>query len=177
VYDSSGRAAIGYIKSVGGGESLATNIFATFNFTLPWPKSGDATIVDADSFSGSSSNAFIYKANSVTIGRLYKQSLTGTSTTGTPFLTLDFTGWTARVNLNGTSTYYTAKSVHTLIVGGSSAGQTDVTTIGVEQVRTPSATGVVITNTKGGVTYNWLVKDPAFDPNSAGTYKIYFLGD
>ena len=47
-------------------------------------------------------------------------------------------------------------------------------TVSVKQILTPSSTGVTITNTPGGSTYNWGVKDANFNYNDSSgyTYRI-----
>jgi hypothetical protein len=45
-------------------------------------------------------------------------------------------------------------------------------TFSQKQVLTPSATGVTITSTAGGTTYNWESKDSGFDYNDANGYSF-----
>ena len=49
-----------------------------------------------------------------------------------------------------------------------------VASISLKQVLTPSATGVTITSTAGGTTYNWASIESGFDYNDAKgyTYKL-----
>jgi len=73
------------------------------------------------------------------------------------------------------SVYITATGNHNLwmMVTGSGNGRFD--DVFVRRVLTPSATGVTITSTKGGATFNWEAKDASFNYNDASgyTYTIY----
>jgi len=47
-------------------------------------------------------------------------------------------------------------------------------TASLKQILTPSTTGVTITSTSGGTTYNWTSEDASFNPNDAKGYTYSF---
>jgi len=60
---------------------------------------------------------------------------------------------------------------------GAVAGTARIDLITFNEVLTPSATGVTITSTKGGATFNWEAKDASFNYNDSSnyTYTIYLV--
>jgi hypothetical protein len=88
-----------------------------------------------------------------------------------------FSGLTEMTDLNTKYRVLVGNSGDTFQVGNTSTYAAAETTGGncIQLITTPSATGVTITSTKGGSTYNWSAKDSAFIYNDASgyTYRIY----
>jgi hypothetical protein len=88
-----------------------------------------------------------------------------------------FSGLTQMTSLNTKYRTLAGNSGDTFQLGNLSAETAAETTGGscIEQVLTPSTTGVTIVSTKGGSTFNWTNKNATFNYNdTAGyTYEIY----
>lgn len=174
IRDSSGRAIQGFIDAAGTGETLSeTDLAAGWDFTSGWsPGSVGASIVDTNTFT-TIYGAGIYKNLGLGAGRLYQFIIAGTVSAGF-FRLLDFDA--AVSILNGFGTNYVVWKVTNKQVYfyNSLAATTDITTFQCKQVLTPSSTGVTIVNTKGGSTFNFALKNSAFNYNDSSgyTYEI-----
>jgi hypothetical protein len=207
VYDSSGRACLGYIKSVGGGESLSpTELLSNPSFdanTTGWtPSNGTIASIaggqvnnglEITRTSGNYQFAITYPS-APAVGKLVKFSAyVKSGTSGDDgfriYLTKPGVADYAPVKQGTSSSSWTAIPALYIVSNDASnfgavvgkwtatAGTMLFDEASVKQVLTPSSTGAVIVNSKGGATYNWLYKNAAFDPNTSGTYKVYYLGD
>lgn len=173
ITDTGGDKLIGYIKAMGLAETLDTNLFVGFDFTSGWTAS-TSTINDADTFTLAAANGGIQKVPTVIIiGTLYKASFAATVSAGTVSLRGD--GGLPVFSTNGASnTYKTAVNTTSYIynIGGGIGATNDVTTLMMQKVLTPSATGCTIVSTAGGTTYNWTSIGASFTVNEAVTYTI-----
>jgi hypothetical protein len=153
-FTSGANSAYFLAGAAGTGETLSANIFSTFNFTSGWT-TGTSTIIDADSFSSPSATGIV-KANATTTGGLYKSSATG-ATTASAMVIRDGTPVVTFATMGAAASYATSiNGVAGIYLRNSSAGTTDVTTLVVQQVLTPSATGIAATGnwTNSGITGN-----------------------
>ena len=125
----------------------------------------------------------LFRAITNTPGGLYKASMdVDSATSGTVGLLLNSGGpllILPRSNTTGTRTGYTTQTDTgaTTNIGPGVNATTAVVRVDntlIWRVLTPSATGVTITSTANGGTYNWASEDSGFNRNSATyTYAIY----
>lgn len=170
LYDSSNRVAWGYAKAAGGGEAAATDVLAGWNFTNGWTASAGATINDANTFTTTGST-FIYKnANPFTVGQLLKITFDSTQTAGTP--DMRHNAGTAIVSDGATNSYFTALAV-SLWVRSGVAATVDVNTMTAFAVTAPPVTGLTITSTPDGATYDWTAITTGFNANAITSAKIW----
>jgi len=198
VTDSGGKKLIGYIKAAGSAETYGSELlpntgFADTTNVTPYHgtlasvgggQSGNCLQVTIDT--GQSDGAGI-EAASTTSGWLLRHSVyfqEGTASSYGALFIQDGSDYTTLIiNAPWQSTwaqwiqYVTAKSagVNTVYQGLGSQTQTvfyDTATL--KQVLTPSSTGVTITSTANGTTYNWTSEESGFNRNdSVGyTYSI-----
>jgi hypothetical protein len=178
IRDSSGRAIQGFIKAAGTGETLGSDVLAGWDFTSGW-STASASIIDANSFSTPSGSGGVYKSNITTAGYLYKITYERTTTAGGSSLRFSGAGLVTSPGFIPVSTgvyyYQSITGFHSIYLSHStSVGQTDVISMKVEAVLTPSATGATIVSAKGGDIYNFASKDASFTYNDASyRYAIY----
>lgn len=139
------------VSAVGTGETLQTNIFASFNFTSGWSTS-NATIIDATNFNVTSASNYIRTNNTHTIGALYKSSF---SAIGIPNNYLRDNNGVILCARDGSNNYATALGNSTLINGNTGTGNLQVTTLVSQKVLTPSATGIYFTDPVVTGTFNY----------------------
>lgn len=179
VYDSAGKKAIGYIKAAGTGETLDNELVTNGDFDPDegWTK-GVWSIADGKAAATASSYSFLYQ-NADLAGKLIKSSVDIDSISGGPIKVCyhgTANGGTARTTTGTHAEYYTPSSSGTATIGAQT--QVNVTcsidNLSMKQVLTPSATGVTITSTPGGTTYNWASVESGFNYNdpSGYTYSI-----
>jgi hypothetical protein len=195
IKDSANKTLVGYIKAVGTGETygseLLTNagldttgafsaIGATKSIITSGCQTGNCLQVTATAAYGT---VFQDLAGTVTSGQLLLTSAYIKKGTETNSSTLEFSDinysdlppsfyvlpstWTQYTR------YYTARNTGTYHhnYGSATNGQTSIfDTASVKQVLTPSVTGVAITSTAGGPTYNWTSEDSGFNRNDASGY-------
>jgi hypothetical protein len=153
-----------------GAETLGVDALNGWNFTAGWATSS-ATIDDANSFTTAGIGS-IYKNTTITTGSLYKGTFAGASTAGGVRLT-DGLGSVAFATLAASPGYGTATHPSAM-VRNLAAGTTDVTTLKLEILTAPPATGLFLRNAPalGGA------KTPVSDTlakNTNVTYNIYTL--
>lgn len=175
MYDSSGRVAWGYGKAAGGGETLGSDLLNGWNFTIGWSPTAGVTINDADTFT-STGNGGVYRTidGYRTAGRLFRYVVSGT-TTASGFKVGESGADPAAVlvtSVNATG-YGTTNGVRDLYVRNVGAGVCDITSQTLQQVLTPPATGLTITSTPDGETYNWASITTGFDANNITKIKIW----
>jgi hypothetical protein len=181
VTDSAGASISGYIKAAGTGETLGNELIDA------WTATGYETfttvgtdITSAVNTDGSSARC--YKAiSSSLLGILGKASVGSfTLNSGTaPFLSM-FATAAITVGLSVSDpivagSWYRTFYIDTYnYIGMRRDSNTDwsASSISLKQVLTPSATGVTITSTPDGSTYNWEKKDSAFNYADASGYTI-----
>ena len=182
--DTSGYKAVGWIKAKGSAETLGDEKIDT------WVNNGydtltlDGSDIDAAIEAGTN-NALCYKDVSPTTGAMYKFVLgTLTITSGkTPTLGLCCTNSVSPastdvfLNPAATGTYYVTSSLGgtSRYVGfRNSSGEANWSASGItfKQVTAPSATGVTITSSLDGATFNWFAKHSGFLPNAASFTAI-----
>jgi len=181
IKDSVGKAIQGYIKAAGTGETLGSNLLASWTnqnyetFTSAGP--------DITSAIEATTNGDAYDTQpALNQFKLYLLSCTLTLSSGeNPQVYVgntwhSYNGGLGLTTLNaGANNLYfnaTALAFYTIIQNTSATNFS--ATFLLKQVLTPSATGVTISSTKGG-TENWESKDANFDYNdtSGYTYVIY----
>jgi hypothetical protein len=195
VTDSAGKKAIGYIKVAGTGETLSetelvTNGTFDSDITGWTPTANGGTIAwDAGTmkFTEPASLVNMYATQSTTTeaGALYKASLEikatdnnfsairlGTSAATNNIKQSAYSG-VATATVYGvaptTTTWFTA----TYAGGGTKYANQDNASF--KKVLTPSATGVTITSTPGGTTYNWASIEAGFNFNDASGYTYMLV--
>lgn len=208
ITDSTGKKAIGYIKAQGTGETLGNELVTNGVFdsnSTGWSAESSAVLTSvAEGESGNclqvkeNGAANPYAATSVAVGtgKLYKLNYSvkqGTSSTYKGYITITSYVPTVPLSINRTSTsswvaqgafYLTAKAdglpiIVLMNVAASGSGLTHLfDNVTFKQVLTPSATGVTITSSPNGSTYNWASIESGFNYNDASgyTYEISSLG-
>ena len=182
--DSAGKKATGYIKAAGSSETLSDELLDawTNSATAPfetWTVSG-TDITQAINTDDTYGVGYKDITALTPAGKLYKvvNSSYTLNSGGAPVLSLSATGYNAIITLTkGGTTYGCATSaVKYLSIDGryNPASNFALTGTSLKQVTAPSATGVTITSTPGGTTYNWASIESGFNYNdSAGyTYNI-----
>jgi hypothetical protein len=173
--DSAGKKAIGYIKSAGTGETLGEELVTNGDFDPDegWTK-GVWSIADGKAAATASSYSFLYQ-NADLAGKLIKSSVDINSiSVGAIKVCYHGTanGGTARTTTGTHAEYYTPSSSGTATIGAQT--QVNVTcsidNLSMKQVLTPSTTGVTITSTPNGSTYNWASIEAGFNYNDASGY-------
>jgi len=195
ITDSDGASISGWIKAAGTGETFPETggplndgeLLAdpTFDNSASWSiaysgqwdidvsNEGKATAISTGTNSG------IYQNPTTTSGALYKlvtvcDSLAGGNYGG--YIVGNYNS-NRYVNTVGTVAWYGTA------YGGDNTGiestglSATFTSISLKQVLTPSATGVTITSTKDGATYNWTSKAAGFNYNDAGDYTYTISGE
>ena len=179
ITDSAGKKLIGYIKAAGTGETY-NDVLAGWDFTSGWINYSKATINDANTFTTTSVGGII-KNDVFTELACYRANFTANvSSSSVRLIGYSISlGTGAGSGLSVTQpvvNFYntTAPSFTSCLLRNNAAATTDVTSLKVEQVLTPSATGVTITSTPDGSTYNWASKEAGFNYNDANgyTYQI-----
>lgn len=175
ITDSTGKKMVGYIKAAGTGETY-NDVLAGWDFTSGWATYSKATINDANTFTTTSAGGII-KNDVFTELACYRANFTANVSSGSVSL-IGYSislGTGAGSGLSVTQpvvNFYntTAPSFTTCLLRNNAAATTDVTSLKAEQVLTPSTTGVTITSTPDGTTYNWESQESGFNYNDASGY-------
>ena len=193
ITDSAGKKLIGYIKAAGTGETLGANVLTDGDMEslTGWIQIRSALSAETtDKIEGAQSGKFtltdtygyFYRQPAWSLDCLYAiDGFIKNLTIGTMGIEVGPSGdnkkqifplsvppstWTEF------SGYYTPPTSSVFVSGGyglsGNAWLTDNVTI--KQVLTPSTTGVIITSTPDGTTYNWASKESGFDYNDASGY-------
>jgi hypothetical protein len=171
ITDTTGGDKIsGIIGAMGDGEDLGANLLLGWNLTSGWSTVAGSSITDADTWATSIGNKFIFKANTLLIGALYKATYAGTASAGTSWIA-DGADLTHYIQINAGAGYFTNPSNVAFLLKNTLAATTDVTTLECQQVTGPSATGCTILAAPGGA-QNWTSKSASFMVNEAITYTI-----
>jgi len=179
--DSAGKKAVGYIKAAGTGETY-TDLLSGWDFTSGWTVQAGGAIDDSNTFTSTDVGGLRNSTDILTVGELLK--LTLASDNGNTSLNIVHASGTFSMPAvqcaNNTMKYgvvgYTATlgPCARLYVRLSDTGTSNISVLKGEKVLTPSSTGVTITSTRGGTTYNWESIETGFNYNdSAGyTYRL-----
>lgn len=181
VYNQSTGALIGmgYCSATPpAGETLDANFafLASLDFTSGWSTDGTCTINDANTFTNISSGGYVYKPLGLSLGALYKSSLSASATVGTPAMISN--GAIVTYASSGESNIYKTAPYGGIFFYNSSVvdAVTDITSASMLKVLDPPSTGVRIVSAKGGATQNWTTKGSGA-VNEAVTYKIWSVGN
>lgn len=185
IIDSAGKKAVGYIKAAGTGETYGSNLITEWTNLAGHPyetfTSSGANITSAIE-TGVDGQAYT-NYWSITKGMAMKGVINLTLNSGT----MQIYGWMLggggsyaipnQLVTNGEHSYYYSESL-----GGSSGmlyirsynASNYSATFTLKQILTPSSTGVTITSTPNGSTYNWESIETGFNYNDAAgyTYQI-----
>jgi hypothetical protein len=194
ITDSAGKRAIGWIKAAGTGETYDSNIVSNGNVesgTTGWspgPRGTGAQNADAHDGSYSygvtvnagSSDTYYGKTISPTQDGLYKVGIWAKNSSSTG-ITLQLnageaTGYkvigestaTAWAEISGLWTCDGSPYVYGYVRGSEKVGLVD--DLYLQQILTPSATGVTIVSAQGGSAYNWQSIESGFNPNDSSGY-------
>jgi hypothetical protein len=179
--DSAGKKAIGYIKAAGTGETLDSELITSWVTDTPTYETFTTSGTDISSaINDAGANGFA-KTNTLglTDGKLYTfaYNLTLNSGTAPGNYTYDgiVSGLKFAVLSSGENTRkFTANSFdisyNRVYLLNSNTATNYALTTSLKQVLTPSATGVTITSTPGGATYNWASIESGFNYNDASGY-------
>lgn len=178
IYDSSNRMLKGVLKAAGSAETLDTDLLSGFNFTSGWNKViGSETIVDSNTFTTLGIGGI--KKSILSADCLYKLSYEKSTTASASVVRIIndsnvvVPGYT---DLETGSKYATTTTNYTyLYIRNASAGTTDVTTLMVEQVTTPSSSGATIVSAKAGETFNFSYKNPSFTYPTATSTNLVII--
>lgn len=194
IFDSAKRKIGGFIKATGSEVTRGSELITSWNNVNYYGGGSvdgyetftpNANGHDIDVAINTNANGGAYTNTIGTIGCLYELVYSRTiNSGGTPVLA---SGQPNHGGLAGggnfsiaaapSGTYYrtftVAQSIY-MATNDYGEAQNFSATFALKQVLTPSATGVNITNTPGGATYNWGVKDANFNYNdtSGYTYRI-----
>ena len=175
--DSAGKKAIGYIKAAGTGETLGDELVSDTTFD----SAGDWTPDAAWSVAGGVATCV------PTVGRDLINSGGTALLAGVLYKTaLEITARTAGslwVRYPQIGLFHSSVAAHTEYICNvdttgkkpqlqslSSSFSGSITSFSVKQVLTPASTGVTITSTRGGTTYNWTSIESGFNYNDASGY-------
>ena len=140
--DGAGKNLKVLVGEAGTGETLGSNILATYGFTSGWSFL-NTTATTANSFTNTAAaTGYIYKAGFITASALYKGSLTSTQSIGGT-TKLDVGSATTAAIANGQSNIYKT-AINTTLEFSNTGGLGNVTTItavNLRQVLTPSGLG------------------------------------
>ena len=179
IKDSTGKAIKGWIKAAGSGETLGSELFPALdnpaNFT-----NVDASWTIGEGNAVSNGIGFFHKTFVVSVYALCFTSMDIVSrSNGTIYHPYSGQG-IEQAGTSGTGVktrYRTWPSTNCYIYGDGSGGGFigTLTDISLKQVLTPSSTGVTITSTKNGTTYNWESQETGFNYNDASgyTYEVF----
>ena len=179
IKDSTGKAIKGWIKAAGSGETLGSELFPALdnpaNFT-----NVDASWTIGEGNAVSNGIGFFHKTFVVSVYALCFTSMDIVSrSNGTIYHPYSGQG-IEQAGTSGTGVktrYRTWPSTNCYIYGDGSGGGFigTLTDISLKQVLTPSSTGVTITSTKNGTTYNWESQETGFNYNDARgyTYEVF----
>lgn len=190
VYDSTGKKASGYIKAAGTGETLDTELVDgwTNHAIAPFETftTSGSSITQAIN---STTQGICYKAATLTVGAVYKLVHTVSLTSGTrpAFRSGNNTNVSPSYGTLFQAASVTTTGVYRTLENGLGASQTHlgyrnetgeasnfaVADFSFKKLLTPSSTGVTITSTPGGTTYNWESIEAGFNYNDASGYSFY----
>ncbi len=175
VFDSAKLMLSGIAGAAGTGETYSANPYATFDLTSGW--TADASTIDsANHWTNTAASGGVHPTvNPMGIGKLYKCSITGVPSAGT--LRAQGSGAYPVYATNGAGNAYgTAVNGYLYVqtVAGGIGSTTTLNTLVVQQVLTPSLTGITILNALGGA-QSWTSEQTGFARNDASgyTYEIY----
>ena len=178
ICDSASKCIRGYIKAAGTGETYGPELCADpgFDNTGAWTKGHANWTV-----SGGKANAAavptgyaLYANYTTTAGVLYRlQTACDSLTAGT--FNLQRLGGATNLIFNSTGTkddYYLGVdgALHSYGIRAASVLTATFTDYSLKQVTGPATTGVTITSTRGGTTYNWASIDAGFNYNDSSGY-------
>ena len=168
IKDSAGKKASAWIKAAGTGETL-TDLIAEWDLTSGWATFAAATINDADTFTTAGPGG-VRKDISGAAGASVKLTASYTTTASGVGL-MNYGNSTTYLSSFVTGGYRTLVDATGIYLRNASAGQTDITSMSIEQVLTPSSSGATIVSAKGGATENFAYKDASFTYNAA-SYQV-----
>ena len=185
--DSAGKKAVGYLKSVGTGETLDSELigwtnnpsFAYETFTV----NGDT--INLDAVINSAGYGIAYNTLGTAQGKLFKVTYNMTLNSGTApeFVAGSNTSYSNKLvvlssGTAGSRTGYFVGRYATEYAGFNTGNGTETNfataSTSLKQVLTPSATGVTITSTRGGSVYSWESIESGFNYNDSAGYT-YFI--
>jgi hypothetical protein len=180
IYDSSLRYLEGVLKSVGGGETLDSNLIndPSFDSAVAWACQAGWSVAGGLAVAAGATFNNILQVGGIALvsGALYYNTLTINSrTAGSVGILLYYPplySYPAGFGTSGTLTGYL--TIATEVSGGvTGQGFTgDIASISVEKVLTPSASGCTIVNAAGAQSF--ISKDASFTYNAASyTYRIW----
>ena len=202
--DSAGKKLVGYIKAAGTGEMYGGELITNGNMEDGDPPTGWAAhnnaVLDgvADERTDGTGSQSLEVASGTTgwyalqnkttaIGGLYRNTYWGKTISGSGFKGAFFgTGTLLNPSVTNSATwlnvvqYFVANSTNTLITASatgmstSGGGTQRFDDFSVKQVLTPAVTGVTITSTADGSTFNWASKESGFNYNGASGYTYSF---
>jgi hypothetical protein len=187
LYDSSGYAAIAHISATApGGEALGDELITGWtNSTAPY-ETFTTSGTDITSAINTTSAGIAYCNTSLTNGALYRFVVTLTVNSGVaPNVSMrvssisgDRTFILPAGGATGAYEQYTTLTVAAAYVQFSAGDPVNFSASGnsLKKLTTPPATGVLLLSRKGG-DRGWLYKHASFNPNSAITAKILYVGD
>lgn len=208
ITDSANKKIVGYIKAAGTGETLGDELVTNGGFdsdTTGWQIGSSALLASVSG--GESGNClqitengaaspYASKGMSVVQGALYKSNYSvkqGTSSTYRGYITGTsiYEVYPSMVDRTSTSEWVAQGPWYRVPIGTGTAWFALMTSAAqssglthlfdsatFKQVLTPSATGVTITSTPNGATYNWTSIESGFNYNDASgyTYTIESVG-
>ncbi|MFZ2153653.1 MAG: choice-of-anchor Q domain-containing protein [Candidatus Moraniibacteriota bacterium] len=191
ITDNAGKKLVGYIKAAGTSETHGTETLSNGAFddtsniwtnnstvaSVAGGQTGNALQVTCTSDWGLGGETMGTEIN----GALYYFSIYQKNGSGggqvsiqdnSDYTTLLGFGWNSDPSWTQHFGYLTAKSegIMATFQGGTSGSTTLFDTGTLKQVLTPSATGVTITSTPGGSTYEWTSEENGFNRNDGSNY-------
>jgi hypothetical protein len=192
ITDHAGKKLIGYIKAAGTGETYGSQLMANTAFNNTTSVQGNCTLSSvAGGQTGNALQMTVPSGTSCQSSEVFATSngalylLTGYLKIGTgnaiqSFFEQNFGAFNTYQNYYNQSASWTPYTLYGTADGTSflhqwtaygTSTQTDfVDTVSTVQVITPSSTGVTITSTANGSTYNWTSEDAGFNRNDSSNY-------
>ena len=183
VTDSAGKKLVGYIKAAGTGETLGSELITNggFDTDTVWTKH-DGWSIDggkAVKVVGTGNGRCVYQTAPLSLHGCYLGSFDTEAVAAAALGMSQILSGTDNQLIvqwhqsTGTKTgYATALAGGNVIIGVHSEpwGTATIDNVSLKQLLTPSVTGVTITSTPDGTTYNWASKEAGFNYNAASGY-------
>jgi hypothetical protein len=197
ITDSENKKAVGFIKAAGTGETYGSELVTNGDMEDGDPPTGwtyDANTA-ASSVAGDTGQALktvavnpagthlmAYQVLAGSAGQLIKASMDGKAVSSSSYFFLTIGATTALYQSEGYTSSWATRTGYVVHTGSADlrlrtytdrTGEGHFDNATAKQVLTPSATGVTITSTPNGTTYNWTSIESGFNYNDAVyTYTI-----
>ena len=195
--DSAGKKLVGYIKAAGTGETLGSELVTNGDMEngdppSDWTADGDTVLssvtdsrpdsagtksinIEAGGLVGQAVQYITLSTNALVKATAWRKNIDGAGAGMYIFNIISALSYSSSTSWNEQTLYVTKTTANNVAIrhpAGPTAGKhVRFDDISVKQVLTPSTTGVTITSTADGTTYNWASKEAGFNYNDASGYS------